>query len=188
MPLTCKYMSLTLVIRKLKQQLQLRKHPLNIEFAQLQTLLGLFHLVQFDKCWQFFLEVNSKRLDQSSGKEKGSRCLVCTSSTKRENRHFYVVVVQRRLRNVQKSVIHVQTCCFANLSLLLFCRSRFRYRRRRLSSQLKKIGKNKREKGVGSFCFVCQFFFGIVTCLVASHADVLRGSSRVPAPRTLDKC
>ena len=39
-----------------------------------------------------------------------------------------------------------------------------------------------------SFCFVCQFFFGIVACLVASHADVLRGSPRVPDPRTLDKC
>ena len=39
-----------------------------------------------------------------------------------------------------------------------------------------------------SFCFVCQFFFGIVACLVASHADVLKGSSRVSAPRTLDKC
>ena len=134
MPLTCKYRSLTLVIRELKQRPRLQKRPLNSEFALLQTLLGLFHLVQFDKCWQIFLEVNSKRLDQSSGKEKGSRCLVCTSSTRRENRHFYVEVVQRRLRNVQKSVIHVQSCCFANLRLLLFCRSRFRYRRRSLSS------------------------------------------------------
>ena len=45
------------------------------------------------------------------------------SSTKREIRHFDVVVVQRRLRNVQKGVIHVQSCCFANINgsnLLLF--------------------------------------------------------------------
>ena len=35
-------------------------------------------------------------------------------------RHFYVVVVQRRLRNVQKNVMQVQSCCFANLALLLF--------------------------------------------------------------------
>ena len=27
---------------------------------------------------------------------------------------FHVVVVQGRLRNVQKSVMHVQSCCFAN--------------------------------------------------------------------------
>ena len=42
------------------------------------------------------------------------------SSTKREIRHFHVVAVQRRLRNVQKSVMHVQSCCSANLNLLLF--------------------------------------------------------------------
>ena len=34
-----------------------------------------------------------------------------TSSTKREIRHFHVVVVQRRQRNVQKSMMHVQSCC-----------------------------------------------------------------------------
>ena len=31
-----------------------------------------------------------------------------------------VSVVQRRLRNVQKSVMHVQSCCFGNVNLLLF--------------------------------------------------------------------
>ena len=41
------------------------------------------------------------------------------SSTKREIRHFHVVAVQRRLRNVQKSVMHVQSCCSANLLLFL---------------------------------------------------------------------
>ena len=56
------------------------------------------------------------------------------SSTKREIRHFHVVVVQRRQRNVQKSVMHVQSCCFANLNLLLFCRSCCRRRRHCLNS------------------------------------------------------
>ena len=64
--------------------------------------------------------MNSKGLYQSSGKEKGSCCLVFPSSTKREFRHFHVVVVQRKWRNVQKSVMHVQSCCFAYLNLLLF--------------------------------------------------------------------
>ena len=54
------------------------------------------------------------------GKEKESCCLVFPSSTKREIRHFHVVVVQRRLRKVQKSVMHVQSCCFANLTYWLF--------------------------------------------------------------------
>ena len=54
----------------------------------------------------------------------------------REQRHFHVEIAQRRLRNVQKSVMHVQSCCFASLNLLFFCRSRCRRRRRCLSSLL----------------------------------------------------
>ena len=76
-----------------------------------QSLSGMFHLVHFAKWWQIFLELNSKGLYQSSGKEKESRCLVFTFSTKREIRQFHVVVVQRR-RRTTKSVMHVQSCCF----------------------------------------------------------------------------
>ena len=43
-----------------------------------------------------------------------------TSSTKREIRHFHVIVMGRRQRNVQKYVMYVQSCCFANINLLLF--------------------------------------------------------------------
>ena len=32
--------------------------------------------------------------------------------------------VQRRLRNVQKSVMHMQSCYIANIKQLVFCRSR----------------------------------------------------------------
>ena len=63
---------------------------------------SLFHLPQFIKLWQIFLELNSNRLFKSSGKEKENCCLVFTSSIKRENRRFHVVVVQQRQRNVQK--------------------------------------------------------------------------------------
>ena len=71
------------------------------QFALLQTLLCLFQLVQLIKCWQTFLELNSKRQYQSSGKEKESR-LVFTSSTKHEIWHFHVIVRQQQQRNVQK--------------------------------------------------------------------------------------
>ena len=56
-----------------------------------------------------------------------------TYSIKRacEIRKFYVAVVQRRQRNVQNSVMHVQSCCFVNKNRLLFCRSPCRRRRRR---------------------------------------------------------
>ena len=64
------------------------------EGALLQTLSRLIYLIQFVKCWQFFLEMNSKRLYRISGREKECRCLVFMSSTKREIWHFHVVVVQ----------------------------------------------------------------------------------------------
>ena len=70
---------------------------------------------------------------QEKKTEKESRFLVFTSSTKREIRHFHVVVVQWRQRNIQKSVMHVQSCCCANLSLF-FYRSRCRRLRCCLSS------------------------------------------------------
>ena len=76
------------------------------EVALLQTLLRFFHLVQFDEYWLLY--------------EKERHCLAFTSSTKREVMHFNVVVVQRRQRNVQKSVMHVQGCCIDNLNRLFF--------------------------------------------------------------------
>ena len=81
-----------------------------------------------------FFEADSKGLHQSSAKEKESCCLVFPSSTNREIGHFHVLVVQWRQRNVQKSLMHVQTCCFANLNLMFFCRSRWPHRRRCFSS------------------------------------------------------
>ena len=62
-----------------------------------------------------FLEFNSKGLYQSLKKEKESCCLVFRSSTKRESRHFHVVVVQRRLRSTKKRDARAK---------LLFCQSK----------------------------------------------------------------
>ena len=70
------------------------KTSLKGEFVLLQPLSRLFHLVQFVKCWQ--LELNSKRLYGSPGKEKESRRVVFTSTTKRKIRYFHFVVVQWR--------------------------------------------------------------------------------------------
>ena len=39
------------------------------------------------------------------------RRMLLTSSIKREVMHFHVVVVHRRQRNIQKSVLQVQSCC-----------------------------------------------------------------------------
>ena len=80
------------------------------------------------------LDLNSKGLHQSSGKQKESFRLLLPSSTKREIRQFHVAVLQRRQRNLQKKVMHAQSCCFANLNQLLFCCSRCRRRRRCVNS------------------------------------------------------
>ena len=87
--------------RELKQQRRrrLQKRHWKSEFAPHQTLSRLFLLVYFVKCWQMFLELNSKGLYQLNSK---GLCFVFPSSTKREFRHFHVVVGQRRQRNVQK--------------------------------------------------------------------------------------
>ena len=63
-----------------------------------------------------------------------THCLKFTFYIKRENRKFHVVAVQRPEGNVQKSVMHAQSCCFVNPNLLLFCRFPCRRRRRCLSS------------------------------------------------------
>ena len=55
-----------------RRRRRLRERRLKSEAQLLQTLSRLFHLVQFIKCWQFVLELNSKGLYQSSGKEKES--------------------------------------------------------------------------------------------------------------------
>ena len=39
---------------------------------------------------------------------------------KHEIRHFHVVVVQKREGNLQKSVVHVQSCCFAYSTYCFF--------------------------------------------------------------------
>ena len=60
-----------------------------------------------------FSGVESERSVFKLGKRK-KNCVVFTYFIKRARkiRKFYVVFVQRRLRNVQKSVMHVQSCCF----------------------------------------------------------------------------
>ena len=70
-----------------------------------------------------FSGLNLKGPYLSLEKESDNVCALLTYSIKRarEIRKFHVAVVQQRLRNVQKSVMHVQSCSFANLNLFLFC-------------------------------------------------------------------
>ena len=83
-----------------------------------------------------FSGVNSKGLYLSSEKENENCCLAVTSSIKRETEEVSRCSRATTANNCTKSVMHVQNCYFANLNLLLFCRSRFRRRPRCLSSLL----------------------------------------------------
>ena len=64
-----------------------------------------FNSFNLSNVGDFFQKLNSKGPCHISEKEIESRCLVFTSSVKREIGQFQVVVVQRRQGNVQKSVI-----------------------------------------------------------------------------------
>ena len=66
----------------------------------------------------------------SSERERKFRNSLFMSSIKREIRHFLVIVVQWWQRKVQKSMMHVQSCCFADINLLFFWSSRCHCRRR----------------------------------------------------------
>ena len=69
-----------------RRQLQKRHSKVN---SRCFNLYGAYS-ISFNSWWQIFLELNCKRLYQSSGIEKERRCPVFTSSTKREIRHFHV--------------------------------------------------------------------------------------------------
>ena len=92
-----------------------QKRHLENEFALFQTSSILFSFIQFVKCWRDSLGLNPKGPYLSLEKEKEKFCAVFTNSIERvrEIRKFHVAIVQRALTNVQKSVMHVQSCCFA---------------------------------------------------------------------------
>ena len=54
----------------------------------------------------------SQKYPNAEREIKFRRCLV-TFAIKHEIRHFHVIVVQKRERNVQTNVMHVRSCCFA---------------------------------------------------------------------------
>ena len=117
---------------KQQQRRQLRKRLLKSAFALLQTLSRLFHLVQFVKCWQLFLELNSVRLSKFR-KRKSKSCSRPPKNVK--------LGILRRSRAVKAKKCTVKRgarakLCFANLNQLLFCRSRCCSRRNCLSSLL----------------------------------------------------
>ena len=105
---------------KIRERRWQRKHRLKSEFAFIQSSSRQFQLTYFVKCRRTLLELNSWKTISEFRMRKKISSRLFTSSIKREIRHFLVVVVQWRQRNVQKSMMHVQSCCFANLNYYFF--------------------------------------------------------------------
>ena len=82
---------------------------------------GKFAPFQNCEMWAKFSGLNAKGSYLSLEKEKETFCVVfsCSAKRAREIRKFHVAVVQRWPKNAQKSVMHVQSCCFTNINLLL---------------------------------------------------------------------
>ena len=92
----------------------------------IRTASNFIDLIQFHLIWQIlakFSRLESERTISEFRKRKRQLFVVFTYSIKwaSEIMKFRVAGVQRRQRNVQKSVMHVQICSFVNKNLLLFC-------------------------------------------------------------------
>ena len=95
-----------------------RKRHLKSELVLLQTSSPLLTFIKFVKCWRNCLGLNPE--GPYLKRKKRENLLTYSIRRKGAIRKFPDAAVQWRLRNVQKSVMHVQSCCFANLNLLLF--------------------------------------------------------------------
>ena len=84
------------------------------------NLSRLFQTAENIKYRRISLELISWGPHSSFEIERKIRYRLFTSSIKREIRDFHAVVVQWRQRNVQKNVLHVQSCCFANQAYCFF--------------------------------------------------------------------
>ena len=103
---------------KMRERRRQGKRHLKSEFLVFQSSSRLFHLAYFVKCGDELLIALSK-----SAKRSKFRHFLFTSSIKHEIGYFQVVVLQKQQRNVQKSVMHVQSCCFAYQTYCIFWHS-----------------------------------------------------------------
>ena len=97
----------------------------------IRTASNFIDLIQFHLSLAKFYRVVSERT-VSKFSERKRKFLCCVHLLNKagawSSRKFDVAVLQWRLRNVQESVMHVQSCCFVNARLLLSCRSLSRRR------------------------------------------------------------
>ena len=108
-------------VRKLKGRRRRRKHHLKSESGSFHTspFLTSSHSI---RQLLAFVDLISKRLYVSLEEDKENFCYVFTSFKTREISKFQVVNRTTTANKGTKSVMHMQSCYFANLNLLLPCR------------------------------------------------------------------
>ena len=84
-----------------------KQRHLKSKFAFFQSLPWLFLSTYFVKCRWTLPKLNSRGPYPSSERRVKFHHCFFTSSIKCEIKHFHVLVMQKRLRNVQKSVLHM---------------------------------------------------------------------------------
>ena len=134
------------------------------------TVSNFIDLVQFHTICQMLAKLSgvNPKGPYVSLEKKNKECLYLTYSIKRarEIRKFHFAVVHLRLRNVQKSVMQVQSCCFASIKLIAFLPLSLPS----LSSLL-----NLHIVVVQKFCYhgnVTSFYFSLLTfCFLLIDSD-----------------
>ena len=97
---------------KIQGRRRQRKHCWKSELVFFQSSSWLLQVTNFVKSRSTALKLNPKNHIQILKQEGNFLSGLCTSSVQREIRHFHVVVVKWRQRNVQKSMMHMWNCCF----------------------------------------------------------------------------
>ena len=88
-----------------------RKTSLKKYVRSASNFHALFPSCSIRQIWRFFLELNSNRLYQSSGKEKEGRCLAFTPSTERE--------IRRRRAKMARKCTKLKAWCTCKVVVLL---------------------------------------------------------------------
>ena len=94
------------------------KGHLKSEFALFQKVMDLiqFHFICADVCKIFWVWIWKDRIKVKKKKEEVF--MLCSPAPWSEC--VKLGIVQRRLRNVQKSMMHIKSFCFVNINLLVF--------------------------------------------------------------------
>ena len=144
-----------------------------MRFASFQTSSRLFGSAQLVNCTRFFLELNSYGLHLGSKRQKKILRRIFNSAIKRRIRRFDVVAVKWTSRNVLKSVMHVQSCCFAHKINCFFLRCRCT-RGGCLSFLLSETDESTWDAGIFISQSICSVFSRITTCDAAAEPATRR--------------